>query len=107
MSTAPSSTLMRMVETSPVTEPSLRISTRSAAINISVHLAHDYNFAGGDVGLHAAVASNGDAIVWQADLAFDAAIDIKRFRTADFALDDESTANGGLLDGRADGLDWI
>src|SRR5258706_6897086 len=78
-----------------------------AAVNVPTHLAHDNNFAGRDVGLHAAVAADGDAVVGQTDLALDAAIDIKRFRAADFALDDERTANGGLLDGRADGLDGV
>src|ERR1700693_5411368 len=59
------------------------------AINITVHLAHHDNFAGRDVGLRAAVAADGDAVVGQADLAFDAAVDVKRFRSAEFALDDE------------------
>src|SRR5580704_3452668 len=78
-----------------------------AAIDVSIHLAHHHNFASADVSLHAAVAADGDAVVRQADLAFDAAINIKRFRTADFALDDERAADGGLLDGRADGFDWV
>jgi hypothetical protein len=77
-----------------------------AALNVSVNLAHDHNLGGNNVGLHNAVAANGDAVVGQADFALDAAIHVKRFRAADFAFDDERTADGGLLDWRADGFNW-
>ena len=78
-----------------------------AAIDVSVHLAHHHNLAGSDVGLRAAVAADGDAVVGQADLAFDAAVDVERFRSAQFALDHERAADGGLLNRRAGGFHRI
>ena len=65
-----------------------------AAFNVSAHLAHNHNFAGGDIRLHAAVSANGNAIIGQADLAFDAAVNVERFRAAEFAFNYERAANG-------------
>src|SRR3989449_4189950 len=67
------------------------------ADHITVYLAHDDNLAGIDVGRDGAVAADGNTVFRNVDSAFDAAVDIKRFRAADFPLDDEGTANAGLL----------
>src|SRR5579863_10517083 len=77
-----------------------------AAFDVPGNLAHNHNFTGGNVGLHGAVASDGHSVLRQRDRAFDAAIDVERFRAADVALDDQRTANGGLLHGGSDGFDW-
>src|SRR4029077_4347171 len=70
-----------------------------SALNVAVHLAHNHNFAGANVGRDAAVTSNGYAIVGKTNGALDPAVDVKRFRAADFALDDQRTADRGLLHG--------
>ena len=36
-----------------------------AAFDVASHFTHDHNFAGNDVGLHGAVAADGDAVVQQ------------------------------------------
>ena len=74
------------------------------ALNVALHLAQDHNFAGADVGGDAAVASNGDAVFGKIDGALDSPIDIERFGSADFALDDHRAADRSLLHGHADGL---
>ena len=43
------------------------------------------------------MASDGDTVFRHADAAFDAAIDVKRFRTCDFAFNNDRLANGSLL----------
>src|SRR5437588_10009500 len=78
-----------------------------AALDVAGHFAHDYDFAGGDAGIDHAVAANGDAAFRHDDFAFDPAIDVKRFGAADFAFDHEGTADGGLINGRSDGFDWV
>ena len=77
------------------------------ALDVARHLAHDYNFAGADIGGYDAVASDGDAVVGKIDSAFDLAIDIECFRSSDLALDYERAADGGLLHGRADRFDRV
>jgi hypothetical protein len=57
-------------------------------LDIALHAAHDYNFAGADVGDDAAVGCNGDAVIGKINGALDASIDVERFGAADFALDD-------------------
>src|SRR5208282_2895787 len=78
-----------------------------AALDITGHFAHDHNFAGLDAGVNLAVAADGHAALGHGDLALDAAINVESFRPADFALDDQSAADGGLIDGRGDGFDRV
>ena len=59
-----------------------------AALDVARHLAHDHNFASLDAGVHFAVAANGDAALGHGDFALNAAVNIKSFGAADFALDD-------------------
>ena len=77
------------------------------ALDVARYLAHDYDFAGADIGGYDAIASDGDAVVGKVDGAFDLAIDIECFRSSDLALDNQRTADRCLLHGRADGLDRV
>src|SRR6266550_4626714 len=76
-------------------------------LDVAGYLAHNHNFAGADVGGYNAVASDGDAVVGKIDGSFDLAIDIECLGSRDLALDDQRTADRGLLHGRADGLDRV
>src|ERR1700692_1842224 len=78
-----------------------------AALDVAGHFTHDHNFAGLNAGVNLAVASDGDAALRHVDFAFDAAIDVKGFGAADFALDVESAADGGLIHRSGDGLDRV
>ena len=49
------------------------------AFDVSADFAHDHDFAGVDVGLDGAVASDGHPVFRDADAAFNAAINIKCF----------------------------
>src|SRR5437879_4229131 len=78
-----------------------------ATLDVARYLAHDYDFAGSNAGIDFAVAPNGDAALGHGDFAFDAAVDVQRFRAADLTFNYQRTADGGLLDWRGDGFDWI
>ena len=88
---------MRAATTSPVSEPSLRISTRSLAVDCRAHLAQHDDLAGVDVGCDHSIASDSDAITRQADGALDPAVDVERFRASHLALDHQRLADGGLV----------
>src|SRR6266550_4619021 len=77
-----------------------------AALNVASDLAHDHNFARGNVGLHNAVAADCHAMIFEAQGAFDAAVNVKRLAAADLAFDHQRASDGGLLDGRGHSLDW-
>ena len=77
-----------------------------AALDVASYFAHDHNFAGLDAGIDFAVAADSDSAFRHGDLAFDASVDVEGFGAADLALDDQSAANGGLIDGGGDGFDW-
>src|SRR5581483_5036343 len=71
------------------------------AINISIDLAHDDDFARGDVGRNRAVSTDGDAVIFHDDRAFDPSVNIEGFGTTDFALNHQRAADRGLLHGSA------
>src|SRR5581483_3122669 len=60
-----------------------------AGLQVTAHFAEHHDFARGDVGVHDAVASDGDAVAGQIDGTFDATIDVKRFGARNLALDDQ------------------
>ena len=68
-------------------------------VDVALHLAHDYDFFGGDVRRDVSVAADGDAIVGKVDGAFDASVNEKRFRTRHFTLNDERASDVGLIHG--------
>jgi hypothetical protein len=51
-------------------------------------------------GIHFAIAPHSDAVSRQIDPTFDFAIDKERLRTGDFAGEDKSFTNVGLIAGR-------
>src|SRR6476660_272231 len=75
-----------------------------AADDVALHLTHDHDFAGVDVGGNHAVAAHGHAMFGNIDGAFDAAINEERFRSTDVAFDDQRAADCRLLHGCARGL---
>src|SRR5579864_9038685 len=77
------------------------------ALDVAGHLTHDDNFAGVNGGIDLAVAADGDPAVGHGDLALDAAVNVKRFRAAHFALDVQGAADGGLINGSGDGFDGV
>src|SRR5205823_12334988 len=77
-----------------------------AALDVASDLAHDDNFARGNVRLHHAVAADGHAMIFKAQGAFDASVNVERLAAADFTFDHQRSSDGGLLDGRGDSLDW-
>jgi len=94
---APSSTLMRWLTTSPVSEPSLRISHAIAAFHgCLVTLPHNYNFTRGNVSGDHAVPADGHAMIFEADSAFDAAVHVERLATGDFAFDHQRASDAWL-----------
>ena len=70
---------------------------------VAAYLAEHDDLAGVDVGGDDAIATNGDAIASQIDGAFDPAVNVKRFRTGDLALNDERFSDGGLLSSAGNG----
>src|SRR5215469_10593218 len=77
-----------------------------AALDVAGDLAHDHNFTRGNVGLDGPIAANGHAMVFEAERAFDAAVNVKRLAAGDFTFDHNRATDGRLLDGRSDSLDW-
>jgi hypothetical protein len=75
-----------------------------AASDVALNLAHDHDFASGNVCGDAAVSSDGNAVIVQVDGALDFPVHIKRFGSADFALDHQRAADGRLLSGSANRL---
>src|SRR5215469_8419782 len=67
-----------------------------AALDVAVDFTHHDDFFGLNAGVDLAVAADGHAALGHDDLAFNPAIDIERFRSGNFALDDQSAADGGL-----------
>src|SRR5215472_3314519 len=65
--------------------------------HVALDLAQDHDFLGVDVGLDLPVATNGHPVPREVDSAFDAAIDVERFRASHLAFDDQRFANRGLL----------
>jgi hypothetical protein len=68
--------------------------------NIAAHLAHDDDFARGDVGGHLAVAADGDTIAGKGNGAFDFAVNKQRLRAGDLTLEEQGFADGSLVAGR-------
>ncbi len=68
--------LMRAAATSPLSEPSARMSTRSGGRDVAFDLAQNHDLARSDVGHNLSITPNGDAVARQAlDTAFDLAVD--------------------------------
>src|SRR5208337_2482429 len=78
-----------------------------AALDVAIHFAHDHDFAGLNAGVDLAVAADGDSALGHGDFAFDAAVDVESLGAADFALDDQRAADGGLIHRSGDSLDWV
>src|SRR6266496_317844 len=81
-----------------------------AALDVARDLAHDDDFARGNVGLHHAIAAHGYTMIFEGQRAFDLAIYVKRLAAADFAFDHQRASDGGLLDWRRDSLNrrgWV
>ena len=75
-----------------------------AALDVARHFAHDHNFAGLNAGVDLAIAADGDSAFGHGDFAFNAAVDVQRLGAADFALDEQRAANGGLIHGSGNGF---
>ena len=72
---------------------------------VAAHLTEHDDLAGRDVRRYLAVTADRDAVAGEIDGTFDLAVDVQRFGAGDFALDDETLADGGLvrIGGRAAG----
>src|SRR5690348_844432 len=78
-----------------------------AALDVAIDLAHHDDFFGLDAGVDLAIAADGHAAFGHDDLAFNAAIDVEGLRSGNFALNDQSAADGRLIHGSGDGLDGV
>src|ERR1035437_2563483 len=74
-------------------------------LDVALHLAHDDDFLSDNVRRDGSVAADGDAIVGEANGAFDASVNEKRFRTRHVTLDDKRASDVGLIHGCGGRLD--
>src|ERR1017187_8906926 len=52
-----------------------------AGLNIAAHFAQNNHLAGSDIGCDLAITTDGDAVAWKVDCAFDFAVDVERLRS--------------------------